>query len=279
MERSGEQTEDLLRAIYRWHSDLYVAMSNRATFGIADGSFLCDSDELSDGRATTHLRATLIAAVDHFAASNALVQGPPPMYATAALIRGCIEASATVVWLLDAETMIEHLERVALLDLKSVRERHEFIGDRDSAVHNTEREFIRAWATEAGVAPAKLMGRGQTIEQVVRFAGDRLLIESLFSTWRLLSGVAHGLHWATSGVVDHHVEGQGQNGRPNVRLSVDKALLVGWELYAVDVLSGALELWKRAASTADDTRELPAFTPPPSIMSLITKEASVKTRP
>lgn len=125
-------------------------------------------------RTTTHLRATLLAAVDHFAASNALVQGPPLMYAAAALIRGCIEASATVVWLLNAETMIEHLERVALLDLKSVRERHEYIGDRHSAAHDTERELIRAWATGAGVAPAKLTGRGQTIEQVVRFAGDRL---------------------------------------------------------------------------------------------------------
>jgi hypothetical protein len=136
VERTDAQTEDLLRAIFRWHSDLYAVLSDRERFDVADGSFLWRSDELSDGRTTTHLRSTLMAAVDHFAASNALVQGPPPMYATAALIRGCIEASATVVWLLDAETKIEHLERVALLDLKSVRERHEFIGDRDSDAHD-----------------------------------------------------------------------------------------------------------------------------------------------
>jgi hypothetical protein len=94
------------------------------------------------------------------------------------------------------------------------------------------------------------------------------------STWRLLSGVAHGLHWATSGVVVQHVEGQGRNGRPDIRLSVNKALLVDWELFAAEVLNEALILWNEAASTEDVTHELPLFTPPASFMPLITQAPS-----
>lgn len=104
-------------------------------------------------------------------------------------------------------------------------------------------------------------------------------IEPLLSTWRLLSWVAHGLHWATSGVVHHHLEKQGRNVRPDIRLSVNKILLVDWELYAVDVLNGALDLWNDAASTRDDRHELPTFTPPPSFMLSIMEEPSVEHLP
>lgn len=240
-------------SMQKWLQAIHVVqLSHKRWKSPRSRSTLYHLNKATEGCAERHIRTALIAAVDNAIVSNNLFLGTPPIQAQGSLIRSAIEAASSVIWLLQPGTHEEAVRRVALIELKSLREFHNFKGQLDGKEHKEQRRRIVEWASVQGVDLSDMNGRRPdsrySYSTVIKFAEQHLAITDLFGMWEILSGLAHGLNWATEAATIRYIDGSGGQARRNVYLLANKELLTSWQVITCFVLEASLTMWNVAAN-------------------------------
>lgn len=200
------------------------------------------------------------AAGDHLVGFTACMAGPAKTLAPATCIRGLLESSALAAWFLDPDTDAKtRVGRCFAFRYEGFVQQIKCfqVEKRQAEVDLVQRRMIKVEQDAVSLGYPRLLkkngainGIAQHMPGITELIGDTLDLEI---EYRLLSGVAHGHHWAIQQLGFQGIEAQGADGQvvkalekyvhPNVALylglistgSFAKVIWYLWRLYGWDL--------------------------------------------
>lgn len=172
-------------------------------YPVEPGSDLAgDREQVPDIFTDTLATRRLKVAVDNLAGLRELVNNGVHFYAPFTLLRAVIESASVAVWLLEPADRKTRLQRVIgahIEDTNTKKAPQAMIPEefRDTFDHNPG---IKRMVADSGSPRGKCKMPDMTsmLREIEDLPGDP---GSLLLAWRVASGVAHGLSWATVGLL------------------------------------------------------------------------------
>lgn len=182
------------KRIEEWHR------SSQEDWNVGSGSVLDAADALTEPHQVSHLIGYLLhTAVDHLHALKTLLAGAKAQHTFApyTLIRGCIEAASTALWILqdpDPQLITRralHLEYQNLWDQRRATR----LVDKD-ADFDEERLALLKKVLDRNDLTAAVVKKQLHVSELIATAAEVFTLPASCLTWQMCSAAAHGRPWA-----------------------------------------------------------------------------------